>query len=572
MTLLASSLAFALALEWASAWAGPGAAEAPGAAEDAPAEEAPPEESIWDYIESGEAGADSDIEATAELAAERLAELSFTGQIGAPPPLRFYQDPLGATSGDPLQVQRVDPREFDIPVVVNDEVKKWMGYFLGPGRKYYARYLQRSTKWLPMMRAKLAARGMPRDLVYLSMIESGFSVGATSYASAAGLWQFMPATARQYGLRVDWWMDERRDPEKATDAALTYLAYLHKFFAGEWWLAWAAYNGGEGRVLRATQRLGTTDFWAIATRDALHTETENYVPKLLAAAILGKHPERYGFVGVKYEEAWSFDTVEVPGSTSVEVLARCAGLTEEEFTAQNPAHRRWALAPDPEVHLVRLPAGTRERFVEAFAKVPPAERITLVRHVVKRGESLGAIAKKYGVTTDDIARLNKLKSKNKIKVGMDLVIPAEPASAAGANEKERISPAAAAPAGEPAEAKAPAKEREPTRDASYTVRAGDTLGKIAATHGTTIEKLQAWNGIRGTHIEAGQRIVVGKEPVAAAAEPAPAKGKSSKYTVRRGDTLGAIAERYGCTVDQLKSWNELRGTTIYPGQVLVIRG
>jgi membrane-bound lytic murein transglycosylase D len=550
------------------ALAGPAVDVEPSASTDLPAEEAPPEESIWDYIESTEAA--PEVEEAAELVAERLAELSFTGQVGAPPPRDYYRDPVAATARDPLQLDRVDPGEFDIPVVVNDEVKKWMSYFLGPGRRYYTRYLQRSTKWLPMMRAKLAARGMPGDLVYLSMIESGFSVGATSYASAAGLWQFMPATARQYGLRVDWWVDERRDPERATDAALTYLAYLAKFFGGDWWLAWAGYNGGEGRVLRATQRYGTADFWAIASRDYLHTETANYVPKLLAAAILGKHPERYGFVGLAYEPAWTFDSAEVPNSTSIDVLARCAGISEEEFLALNPAHRRWALAPDPETHTIRLPAGSRERFADAFAKVPPAERIRLVRHVVKRGESLGAIAKRYGVTAEDVARLNKLKSKNRIRVGMELVIPAEPARSAAASdkappavaavtrtvEKERISPVAGTP------------EKPATRDVMYTVRSGDSLGKIAAKHGTTVEKLQAWNGIRGHHIEAGQELVVGK----AAVEPTAPAPKSSKYTVRRGDTLGGIAERYGCTVEQLKAWNQLRGTTIYAGQVLVIRG
>lgn len=548
--------------------------------------------SLWDLVGADEAASKAAVESSVELSQERLAELGYTGAIGAATPMDYYLDPLATTSIDPLRLDLVDPSEFDIPIIINADVKKWMTYFLGNGRKYYARYLMRSTKWLPMMHAELDARGMPRDLVYLSMIESGFTTSATSYASAAGLWQFMPATGRQYGLRLDWWMDERRDPTKATHAALDYLAYLNRMFDGDWWLAWASYNGGEGRVMKATRRYGTTDFWKIVEHNTLHTETENYVPKLIAAAIIGKHPERYGFVGIDYWPEWTFDEVEIPGSTGVEVIAKCAGVTEEQLLEENPAWRRWALSPEPTTHTVRLPKGNAERFVAEFAKIPPEERVTFARHSVKRGESLATIAKKYNVSTSDLATLNHLSSKSSLKVGQEIIVPKKgteeislasvaPVAAGGGTSKSTTSSAPAAKA--------------PTTT-THSVRSGDTLGAIASKYKMSLGDLKSLNGLKGDTIFAGQKL-----KVSGGASTSPSSGESTKanessaskatssaksetskgsaesapkavsYTVRRGDTLGAIAERYDCSVSELKSWNTLKGSTIYPGQKLKIK-
>lgn len=528
---------------------------------DAPASE-PAAQSLWDFIEpGGTAEASPTVKAaTEELAAARATELADLGELGALPPVDFYLDPLQASDLDPLHLDRVDPREFDIPVVVNEDVKRWMQYFLGRGRKYYSRYLERSTRWLPMMYRQIDARGMPRDLIYLSMIESGFSPGAYSYASAVGLWQFMSGTGRQYKLRIDWWVDERRDPEKSTRAALDYLGYLHELFDGNWWLAWASYNGGEGRVMRSTRSAGTTDFWKIIKYDYLHTETENYVPKLIAAAIIGKHPERYGFVGLKYQPEFTFDRVEVPASTSVEVLARCAKITEEQFLDLNPALRRWALPPDPEVQSVRIPAGSAAAFQEAFARIPPEERVSFVQHVVRRGESLGSIASRYGVSSADIARVNHLQSSNRITVGMELIIPVAPGAAKAVAE-------APPPAPKPAAGGAPAAPVVTT----YTVRAGDTLAGIARAKGVTVDQLKDWNGIQNENtIYVGQKLTL-KKP--ASGSPAPAAAPAAPttvYTVKSGDTLSGVAQKHGVTVDQLKSWNKLSGTTITVGQKLKV--
>ncbi|MDP2314465.1 MAG: LysM peptidoglycan-binding domain-containing protein [Pseudomonadota bacterium] len=567
-------------------------AQEPALDAEAPAVE--PGESIWTFIESADGTpATADVRAaTQELVEERIAELGNVGSVGAEPPLEFYLDPFGATSLDPLHLDKLDPSEFDIPVIVNADVKKWMEYFLGRGRKYYARYLERSTQWLPMMHREMDARGLPRDLAYLSMIESGFSTGATSYAAAAGLWQFMTYTGKDYGLRIDWWVDDRRDPEKATDAALRYLSDLNKMFSGDWWLSWASYNGGQGRVLKATRAAGTTDFWKITTGEFLHTETENYVPKLIAAAIIGKHPERYGFVGLKYLPEWKFETVEVPASTSVAVMAKCAGMTEDAFLVLNPALRRYALPPDPAMQKVRIAPNRTASFKENFAKVPPDERLTLQRHVVRRGESLGSIARKYGLSVEELARVNRIGNINQISVGMELVVPSNGKALASTEEVKPTTTAAtptkstsssgASSGSAPA---APATVTKTVPAVTHTVKSGDTLSGLASKYGVTAKQIQGWNKMSGTGIQIGQKLVVkaastttvaapAKSSSTAKAEVKPSSGasKATTYTVRRGDTLSTIADRYNCSVSDLKSWNGLKGSTIYPGQKLKIKG
>jgi membrane-bound lytic murein transglycosylase D len=533
---------------------------------EAPAAEAT--ESLWNYIEGAPPRAE-DIQATAELAAERFAELSFMGLVGAEPPMDYYLNPAAATAIDPLHLDKINPAEFDIPIIVNEPVKQWMVYFLGNGRKYYARYLARSTHWIPMMHAALEARGMPKDLVYLSMIESGFNYGAYSYASAVGLWQFMSGTGRDYKLRIDWWVDERRDPIASTRAALDYLSDLHRMFNGDWWLSWASYNGGQGRVMQATKKLGTTDFWKIAESNLLHTETDNYVPKLIAAAIIGKHPERYGFVGIKYMDAWSYDEVEAPAAVSVAILAKCAGMTEEEFLDYNPGLLRWSLPPDPELQTIRISKGKAVAFREEFSKIPPQERVTFARHVVKRGESLAGIAAKYGVTVSDLARVNRISNINSIYVGMELVIPtsgsalastvgATSSSASNSTPKPPTSGGSSAP-----------------KTTTYTVKSGDTLSEIAAKYGVTVDQLKSWNGISGSTIVPGQKLKVQAPASSSSTASSKATPSSSTaattYTVKSGDTLSGIAAKYGVTVDQLKSWNGISGSTIVPGQKLKVQ-
>lgn len=520
----------------------------------------PAEGSLWDYIEDvegavpvGEAVTESE-----ELAAERDAEARFMATLDAAdgPPDRFYTDPVSVLAVDPLHLDEIDPSEFDIPIVVNDDVVRWMKYFTGRGRKYYSRWLARSTKYRPMMYEKLEAAGLPRDLVYLSMIESGYATHAYSSAAAVGLWQFITPTAREWGLRVDYWVDERRDPEMATDAAVKFLGHLNKKF-GHWYLAWAAYNGGPGRVSRAISRHGTKDFYELVERNAFPAETDNYVPKLVAAAIIGHHPERYGFTGIEFQERLEYDTVEVGPNVSIDVLARCAGVSVEEFQSLNPHLRRFAVPPDGKTHTLRIPTGQGRKFLAALDKVPASERVSYAQHRVARGETLGRIAAKYGVSVNDIQRVNKISNPNRIYVGMELIIPTS-----GGVPPQAVATASSKPKPKAHVSSAGKGSSKPkARKVTHTVKKGEALSKIAERYGVSTSDVMRWNGIKNANkVYVGQRLTIYDKSV-----------NWSTYTVRKGDNLGLIAKRNGCTVSDIKSWNNLSSSRIYPGQKLKIR-
>jgi len=528
----------------------------PAAAEPAPGAVVAiePDGSLWDYIEAstGVPPTAEDVKAAAELAEERFAE---QGIIGRAPDNALYTDPLTATSDDPLHVSAIDAAEFDIPVVYNDAVGKWMRYFLGNGRKYYHKWLGRSTRWRPMMYAELERQEMPRDLVYLSMIESGYASHARSYASAVGLWQFMSATGREYGLRVDYWSDERRDPVKSTRSGVAYLKELYRMF-DDWHLAWAAYNGGPGRVGRAIRSTGSKDFWVIAKSGQLHSETNNYVPKMIAAAIIGKHPERYGFTGIEFQDEFTWDEVTVDGSVSLDVLAKCAGTDVETIKELNPALLRDATPPD-KTTTVYVPRGIGTTFATRFAAVPADQRVSYRRHRVAKGESLGKIAGHYGVSVSDLTKFNRISNPNRIYVGMELIIPV-----AGATPPPAV--AAVAPSAPSVSAPAPAASRTSSVSTSTTHRVarGDTLSGIAARYSVSTSELRSWNNLKdANHVMVGQKLTIrGGRPAAQV---------STSYTVARGDNLTKIAERHGVTVKQLQDWNNIKNSSsIRVGQTL----
>lgn len=536
---------------------------------EAPAVEAPAD-GIWEWVDrmEGEIPTEEQVEAIEEHSESENAERALIDELaGAEPPERFYKDPVAALTVDPLYLDRVDPSEFDIPIAVNADVRKWVQYFTGPGRKYYERYLMRSTRYRPMMYEHLEAAGLPRDLVYLSMIESGYNAHAYSHAAAAGLWQFIPSTARLYKMRVDWWVDDRRDPERSLEAAIDFLGELHDIF-DDWQLAWASYNTGPGRVRRAVEKAGTKDFYALVKADLLHPETENYVPKIQAAAIIGKHPERYGFTNIPYQEELKYEVAPVEGSVELSVIARCAGTDTDTLKALNPALRRFATPP--EGYDVRLPIGTRDRMVAELAKVPKAERVTVVKHTVTRGETLSLIAGKYGVSVSSISAANNLRNVNRIAVGMTLVIPKHgqeipPSEVASASRGEgsvtasRSSTVKAAPA--------------PAAPVTHTVRAGDTLSTIAARYGTSVSAIQSRNGLKGSTIYVGQKLKVSGSSTSSSTATASAAPATTKHTVRSGETLSSIAARYGVRATDLQSWNRISNAShITVGQVLTVKG
>ncbi len=295
---------------------------------------------------------------------------------------------------------------------------QYIQFFQGPGRKWFRKWMSRSTRYIPMMTPLLERGGLPRDTVYLAMIESGFSPGATSWARAAGPWQFISATGRRFGLRQDFWVDERRDPFKATVAAGRYLTELHSAL-GHWYLAWAGYNAGGEKLRRMVERRGTNDFWALSDGKGLAKETKHYVPKLIACALVAKHPHAFGFSDDEFDfqRPLEFDEVPVVEPTDLDVLARAAGIGTESLKDLNPELRRWCTPPASAAHpyLVRVPRGSRETVVAALARIPAQERLTYRIHHVRKGDTLSRIAVQYHSAPEAILQFNRLRSAKTLK-------------------------------------------------------------------------------------------------------------------------------------------------------------
>jgi membrane-bound lytic murein transglycosylase D len=455
----------------------------------------------------------------------------------------------------------IDQLDFDLPIVVNERVEYWMDYFQNRSRDRFAVYLTRMGRYEELIRSELRARDMPEDLIYLALIESGFSPNATSSAAAVGVWQFIAPTATRYRLEVSRYVDERRDPVKATSAALDYLQDLYERF-GSWYLAAAGYNTGENRVERilreraAGQRGADSLYWEIS--GYLHSETRNYVPKMIAAAILGKYRDRYGFGEVVPETAAPFEIVTIPDATELGVIARAAGVAEAEVEALNPHYLRGVTPPGRKVE-VRIPSGRSEAFRVAYAQIPPAQRVTKIEHVVRKGETLSHIARQYRTTVAAIQETNNIKNANSIGAGRRLVI------AYGRTNAPTVGGSSAAAAQTPARKSTATVASQPqaatkNRSTTYRVRPGDSLWSIARQHGISIEELQSWNKLGRS-----SKIIPGQELKINAAE------RIIVYRIQPGDTIWDIARRHGISADQLMQWNSIaEGATIRPGEELEV--
>ena len=394
--------------------------------------------------------------------------------------------PLTGATGGPVATPT-----YDVPVVMNDKVERFIDYFQTRGRKHFVKWLERSTTYIPMMTEMLADGGLPEDLVYLSMIESGFNPRAKSRARAVGIWQFMRWTGKKYGLRVDWWIDERRDPEKATRAAIDYLGVLYDRF-GSWYLAAASYNAGEGRTSRAIKRYKTDDFWTLASKKkAYRRETRNYIPKFIAAIIIAKDPAKYGFTGLNYQDPVFYDTVEVADATDLRVIAKAAGVSVKELRRLNPELKRWFTPPKYPGYTLKVPEGTSAAFNENIKKVPTQERLKFHTHRVRKGESLWSLSRLYKTPIRQIMYLNNLRSSRFIRAGKTLVIPTRP-SRAGAYRssayKRGVSSTIAA-------------------SGAYIIRRGDTLWDISKRYDVKLENILKWNNLnKRDTLFPGQRI------------------------------------------------------------------
>ena len=383
----------------------------------------------------------------------------------------------------------------DVPLVVNDSVLRVLAAFQSAGlHDKIAAGLSRSGRYVPMIQQIFAEEGLPRDLAWIAFIESSFLPHARSPKAAHGIWQFMPRTGRQYGLKSNGIVDERSDPEKATRAAAKYLSYLHEIF-GDWYLVMAAYNAGEGKILRAMEKTGARDFWQLAGTPAIRRQTQNYVPAFLASVLISKEPTHYGFE-VVLEPPIAFETVRLDRPIDLGKLAGGADLSLEELQALNPELRSAVTPRQDEGYELKVPEGTRETVLLAFQATPTAKPPSFTTHVAKKGETLPRIAKRYGVSVTAIATANSLSTRSRVSRGQEILIPQK---LAAASKKKK---AGAGKVTKTATAPAPAPK-------SYKVKNGDTLYRIALRHGVTVAQILAINSLGGSpSLKAGDQLAI----------------------------------------------------------------
>jgi membrane-bound lytic murein transglycosylase D len=318
--------------------------------------------------------------------------------------------------------QRKEETNFDIPIVINAKVEQFIKYFQTAIREKFVTWLGRSEKYIPFMKNLLKEHGLPGDLVYLSLIESGFNPYAYSRSKASGLWQFISLTGKRYGLKVNWWVDERRDPEKSTIAAAKYLKDLYEMFAC-WYLAAAGYNAGEYKIVKAMKLYRTEDFWMLTKHRYLKRETKDYVPQMIAAALIAKDPEKYGFTDIEYQEPLRYEKVKVPELTDLSLIAKACETSLEEIKDLNPEIRRGVTPPNETEYEIKIPFGKKELFLKNFEALQPLEKFEFKTHLVKKGETLPRIAKSYWVDLEPMIEINHLNKTSPISKGMTLLIP-----------------------------------------------------------------------------------------------------------------------------------------------------
>ena len=443
----------------------------------------------------------------------------------------------------------IDDRDGHIPLVRNKSVDQFISYFQNKGRRQFEIWLDRYFQYGPMLKKILNEYELPEELAYLAMIESGLNPKAYSRAKATGMWQFMYSTGKKYGLQRNWYIDERRDPEKATHAAAKFLLDLYKEF-DHWYLALAAYNGGPGRVHRATRLHQTSDFWQL---HSLPRETRNYIPYYLAAAIIASNPTSYGFKTPKTKRH-KYEVVEIKQSADLAVLANSAGTSLKTLKAYNPELRQSATPVDV-VYRLKIPVGKKEQFVTNFNSLPSDQRFApqYVAHKVKRGESLWTISKKYRVSIHDLAAVNKIRNRHRLSIGQKLTIPVRRSNGG------TLLASNSGPSGH--------------KKVIYKVKRGDTLGHIAEDYNTMARSIRRWNKLEyGQHIFPGQKLTIWiKEDMSQLASNTNAGREKVVHNVKRGDTIGHIAESYRVSSRKIMSWNNIKSKQhIYPGQKLNI--
>lgn len=517
----------------------------------------------------------------------------------------------------------------DIPVVMNPKVEQWVGLFQGRFKENFDRWFMRLGLYGPTIEAILKEEGVPKDLIYLAMIESGFNLNATSVAACVGPWQFSNGTGRAYGLQKDFFMDDRRNLVQSTRAAARHLNDLYKIY-GDWYLAFAAYNAGPGKVNSAIRHTGSSDYWVHGRSRYYRQETKDYVPKILAALHIVKNYSKYGYSANDFGKPLQYDRVTVPDATDLTVIAQSSGTSIEVLRELNPHLVSGITRPGHEAE-VFIPKGSKDVFKRRYSSIPVDERVSGLFHKVGYGESISSISRQYGVNKTRVAKLNQMSSTQTLVSGQVLRIPAD--------KKVLIAMAN----------RSLGNSQSGGKWASYRVRRGDTLSRIASRYHTSVKNVASWNRLNTrSHLRVGQNLKIYQgggrvtqsvgafysantmpvaprtrmsgvahiiaqdqndpvqlgmskkeatqelpkmeaivEKIALAEEDAPSIvrsiGEKEKpqivavtttpqyHTVRPGETLTRIASRYGVRVSDVRQMNGLRGDNIRPNQRLVVK-
>ena len=436
----------------------------------------------------------------------------------------------------------------DLPIELNERVLSAIKFFQTPrGQRIIENGLRRAGRYREMINAVLDEEGLPRDLIYLAQAESAFQPHARSRARAVGMWQFVKYRGMEYGLQVDWWIDERRDPVKSTRAAARHLKDLHAQF-GDWYLAMAAYNCGPGCVSRALERGRGADYWEMIEKRLLPRETRNYVAIILAVALMAKEPGRYG-IQVQPDLPFRYDAVPVSRPVDLRAVADALGLGLSAVQELNPHVLRGVTPPDRRDFVLYVPQGMGATLRAALPEIPEAKRVLWARHEVRRGETLSRIAARYDTSAQAVAQANGISLRTMIHPGQTLVIPQGPLGRYDSSLSD--SPRAA-------RGSSSSRRRRSNGNGVYRVERGDTLSTIAAGHGVGVNALASANGLSlRSVIRPGQRLTIpGRGGSSDSPSERAANGNGSRqHRVRSGETLWGLSQRYGTSIGKLRDAN-----------------